>query len=492
MRNLHLIIYIYTAMAVLGLTTTTPATAQTATKATAIVDSKKACGIDITDVTMKREAGLMTIKMNFATGKFNLSGNRAAIFTPIIINGTDSLALQPIGLYSRTRWYQYLRSGEKPLGGERETTIRWSERPEQIDYSQVVPYADWMNGSQLYLRRSDYGCCRTLISEQAKPLTSYRILQFVPTFRYVRPVAEKEKTRELVGKAYIDFPVNRTEIDPYYRKNPTELAKIVATIDSVRNDKDVTVRRITIKGYASPEGSYDNNIRLARGRTETLKQYVQELYHFPYNFIATDYEPEDWAGLRAFVETSNLEHRIEILTIIDCELEPDPKEWRLKSTYPEEYRFLLQTVYPGLRHSDYTIEYTIRQFTDLNEIRSMLATAPQKLSLNEMFLLAQSLEPGSEEYNRVFETAVRMYPNDEVANLNAANAAMQRGDYVTAEKYLSKAGNGTEATYAKGVLAAQQSNYATAVQYFSQVESNMPEAAKALQTIREIIQITGE
>ena len=477
-------------MAVLGMASAIPATAQTATQ-TFVADAKDACGMSITDIAMKRNAGLMTVGMNLATGKFDLDGNRAAIFAPVLVNGNDTLVLQPVGLYSRTRWYQYLRSGEKPLGGENETAIRWSERPEAMDYSQTVPYAQWMDGSQLYIRRCDYGCCRTLLSEQMEPLMAWRELRYVPQFHYVRPVAEKDKTRELVGKAYIDFPVNMTNLYPEYRKNPVELAKIIATIDSVRNDRDITVKRITIKGWASPESPWENNTRLAKGRTATLKQYVQNLYHFPEGFIQTDYYPEDWIGLREFVETSGLEHKKEILALIDdTTIEPDPKEALIKKRYPEEYRFLLQTVYPGLRHSDYTIEYTIRQFTDLSEIREIMATAPQKLSLNEMFLLAQSMEPGSQEYNEVFETAVRMYPNDEVANLNAANAAMQRADYANAEKYLAKAGNSDEVTYAKGVLAAQQGNYATAVQYFSQVEGSMPEAKEAVKTLREIMQYT--
>ena len=311
-------------------------------------------------------------------------------------------------------------------------------------------------------------------------------------FHYVRPVAETEKSRELVGKAYIDFPVNRTELYPDYRKNPVELAKIIATIDSVRNDKDVTVRRITIKGWASPESSWENNTRLAKGRTATLKQYVQNLYHFPEGFIETDYYPEDWFGLRDFVASSGLEHKNEILAIIDSDMEPDPKEWRLKSTYPEEYKFLLQTVYPGLRHSDYTIEYSIRQFTDVSEIKDLLRTAPQKLSLNEMFLLAQTLEPGSEEYNNVFETAVRMYPMDEVANLNAANSAMSRNDLASAARYLSKAGNTDDAVYARGILAASKGDYAEAIQHFSQVENRLPEAKEALKTVKDIMQYGGK
>ena len=453
-------------------------------------DGKEACGMGVSDVAMKRSADLMTVGMNFDLGSFELDGNRAAVFAPMIVNGSDTLVLQPVGLYSRTRWYQYLRAGEKPLGGEGETTIRWSERPETMDYSQTVPYAEWMNGSQLYLRRSEYGCCRRLIGEFAEPLAAYREVKYSPVFRYVRPVADATKTRELSGKAFVDFVVNRTEINPSYRNNTYELNKIIATIDSVRSDKDVTVKRITIKGFASPEGSYANNTRLAQGRTESLKQYVRNLYHFSNDFISTDYEPEDWAGLRAYVASSNISNREAILAIIDGSLEPDPKELRLKTAYPEEYRFLLQTVYPGLRHSDYTIEYTIRTYTDINEIRQIMATAPQKLSLNEMFLLAQSCEPGSEEYNNVFDTAVRMYPNDEVANLNAANSAMSRGDLTSAAGYLSKAGNGNEATYTRGVLAALQGDNAKAVQLFTQVEGKMPEATEALKTVKELLGIS--
>ena len=452
-----------------------------------------ALGMPLSDVSLKRDAGLMTVGMNLGLADFDLDGNRAAVFAPVLVNGTDTLVLQPVGLYSRTRWYQYLRSGEKPLGGEGETTIRWSERPATMAYTQTVPYADWMNGSQLYLRRSDYGCCRKLVDEQYAPLTGYRELKYSPVFRYVRPSADATKTRELSGRAFVDFVVNRTEINPTYRNNRVELRKITATIDSVRSDKDVTVRRITIKGFASPEGSYANNTRLAKGRTESLKQYVRKLYHFSDDFISTAYEPEDWEGLRDFVEKSNLANRTEILAVIDdATLEPDVKDWRLKLRYPDDYAFLLREVYPGLRHSDYTIEYTIRTFTDINEIRQMMATAPQKLSLNEMFLLAQACEPGSAEYNNVFETAVRMYPNDEVANLNAANSAMQRGDLASAEKYLAKSGNGDEAIYTRGVLAAMQGDNATAVKQFSQVEGKLPEAKEALKTVKEILEYTGK
>ena len=50
------------------------------------------------------------------------------------------------------------------------------------------------------------------------------------------------------------------------------------------------------------------------------------------------------------------------------------------------------------------------------------------MSLQELFLVAQDCVTGSDEYNEVFEIAVRMFPNDETANLNAANTAMGMED----------------------------------------------------------------
>ena len=37
-----------------------------------------------------------------------------------------------------------------------------------------------------------------------------------------------------------------------------------------------------------------------------------------------------------------------------------------------------------------------------------------------MYLVAQTYEEGSEDFNEVFHIAVRMYPHDPIANINAA------------------------------------------------------------------------
>ena len=421
-----------------------------------------ACGMPVSEASLQRNENLMKVDLGLDLGAFRLEDNRVAVFTPVLQNGTDSLELPAVGLYSRSRWIQYLRKGERPLGGEGEKTFRWSDRPETLAYSEIVPYQDWMNGAGLHLRRRDYGCCRTLLEEDAAPLAAFRELRFLPVFRYVTPVAAPTKIREMSNVSYIDFPVDRTEIYPEYRRNPIELQRIIASIDTVRNDPDARIDTVWLKGFASPESPYAHNTDLAKGRVASLKKYIEQMYDFQGVAILTDYEPENWEGLRSFVTGSNIDHKAEILAMIDLDMDPDKKEAEIKKAYPAEYKFMLQTWYPALRRTDYRIVYTIRNYLDVDEIRRILHTAPQKLSQNEMFLLAQSLEPGSEEYNEVFEIAVRMFPQDPVANLNAANAAMGRGDTILAARYLEKAGDSAEAVYARGILAALNGDYAAA------------------------------
>ena len=415
-------------------------------------------GLRVENTRLERsdDGSRLTVTMDLRLGDLDLDHNHTAVIVPVLVKGEESRLLKPVSVYGRNRWFQALRADGVSSDG-----ILHSDRPELLSYSDAVPYEDWMDGANLELRRSDYGCCERLSSKVSEVLGYYaeppvpeESELFVPEFRYVRPEAKAVKISTLSGRAYIDFPSGKTEIIPSYSRNRVELSKIAATIDSVRNDADITVMSITIKGYASPEGKYEANERLAQGRTEALKEYVQRQYAFPGELLKTDYVAEDWDGLRDYVEKSMLTNRTELLAIIDDpELDPDTKDGRMKLRYPAEYAQLLKEAYPGLRHSDYRIEYTVRHYEDTEEIARIMRTTPQKLSLEELFVLAQTLEPGSEDYAEVYETAVHLYPGDETANLNAANAAMQRGDLEGAERYLSRAGGSAEAEYARGILS---------------------------------------
>ena len=74
------------------------------------------------------------------------------------------------------------------------------------------------------------GCGWEALSNDKSPLFPIRIAEPVvlrPLLAYVTPEAERVKERVKEGSAFLDFPVNRTEIYPEYRDNPSELRKIL-------------------------------------------------------------------------------------------------------------------------------------------------------------------------------------------------------------------------------------------------------------------------
>ncbi len=428
-----------------------------------------------------RSSDRLLINMTIDAEDLGKKTNRESWLIPVLTTPEgESLELPKVMVGGHNRYYQAMRRKvTEPI-----------YRGGTIEYEAIVPFQKWMESADLKLERKETGCCGadTLLTVTPLRQLDFRPRVFKPQFQYIVPTAEAEKARQLSGRAFVDFPVNRTEIFPDYRGNTRELAKIRAGIDSVRLDKDITVRRITLKGFASPEGPYNNNVRLAKGRTQSLKKYVEGLYDFAPSIYATASEPEDWEGLIAWLEANPIDNRDALLAIArDTKIQPDARDAKLKKTFPTQYAYLLANVYPALRHTDYTIDYIIRTYTDPKEILELIKTKPQNLSLNEFFLAAQSLEQGSKEYDYVFETAARMYPDSEVANLNAANAAIQAGAYDNAERYLSKIGDTPDAIYARGILAALQGDYTKAKGFFQQAARlRVASAPDALKQIEEI------
>ena len=318
---------------------------------------------DITDVNIKdytlevKEDGLLYFDMDLDLSQLDIKTTQVVVLNPIIINGADTMKLKSVGVYGRNRKIYYQRNEEDKPTAVSDINLSPSEIAEAIEYTDSVKFKDWMDGCKVEFVRTDFRCCgQSALISSAELVDKFPTDAYFPELLYHRPAHETVKTRSISGSAFIDFPVSKTVINPTYRNNTVELAKIIGTIDSVKNDSDITIKSITIKGFASPESPYSNNTRLAKGRTESLKKYVESLYHFGEDFIKTDFEPEDWAGLEKYVMNSSLPHKEEILEAIRSDREPDNKEWFIKSNWRDEYRYLLENCYPALRHSDYTIE----------------------------------------------------------------------------------------------------------------------------------------
>lgn len=381
-----------------------------------------------------------------------------------------------------------------------------------IRYEQTLPFRSWMVDARLDIEAYLIGCGSAPKVVQFHTLNNVSLeppiapYQIVPVLSYVQPQAEAIKRRELVAEAFLDFVVNKTDIRPDYMNNPRELKKITDLLRELYSDSTISIRSINVVGYASPEGSYAGNRRLSEGRAQALVGYLSYQFSAPRGVYRVSYGGENWQGLKQAVDSlAWFEYRTQVLDLL-TPLYPDvdaQQSTRYKRQIAglgrgEPYRYLLKEVYPSLRKAICKIDFVIRGF-EVDLARRVIKTKPQNLSLNEMFLVANTYPSGSDEFVEVFDIAVRLYPNDPIANLNAASAALERGDVGVAERYLGQikgAISAPDLDNARGVLAMLQGDYERAEILFQAAASaglvaaqaNLDELAKKRENIELIKQ----
>ena len=107
------------------------------------------------DVTMVREGKTLHVSMDLNLDRNLVQYTHAYILTPVLCGESDTLALKPVGYFSKDKFYHYLPEA----GVAKEQSFTKSDLPLTYSYHDAVPYQHWMNGASLQLLRSYEGCC---------------------------------------------------------------------------------------------------------------------------------------------------------------------------------------------------------------------------------------------------------------------------------------------------------------------------------------------
>lgn len=429
------------------------------------------------------------VAMDIRLDDLKLKSNRGLMLVPMMVNGEDTLRMQAVEVLGRKRYIYWQRNGatmtENPLVVER----RHNGEQQTVTYKTEVSYEDWMTNSSLVMAEDNCGCTQSLLGNALTSDGGEALLgPWKCAYAYVEPDPEPVKERHESGVARLNFHLDKYDIVPSLGNNRAELDSIRRTIDKVRDDADVKITSIELHGYASPDGNYYHNADLARNRIRALYLYLRDMYNLPDGLYRNNTTPEDWEGAIAQARKSDLIKKDEVLRIMESEMHPDQKEAQLRLKTPADYRFLVDNVFPGLRRTEYTVNYDVRNF-NLEEARKLINTRPQKLSLKEMYVVANSYERGSEEYKHAYDVAVAMFPNDETANVNAAYVALDGGDLGRAERYLKRAGNTPQAENARGALEVLRGNFDKARPHFQKAaDAGLQEAVKNLRELMRRLQ----
>ena len=449
--------------------------------------------IEKESITRSEDNNVLTINLDIVLKEnLKLESNNVATLTPFLEANGKTKVLSSIVVYGRKRDIVNQRNHKAPENTY--TILRRKQHQEQkVNYLVQMPFEAWMRNANMKLNIDLCGCCDILEENSGELITQLNILplKVKPSIAYITPKAEDIKYRAVEGSAFLDFPVNKSVILTDFMNNHTELVNIHSMFAKIQNDKNLTIKGIGIEGFASPEGPLAFNEQLSKKRAEALKDYLVKNEKVSSKLYKVTFGGENWDGLVKALKSSSMKDKETFLNIIkNTTDDAQRKQEIMRVGGGAPYRSMLKEIYPGLRKVNCKIDYTVVNF-DVEQGRIIIRENPKYLSLNEMYQVANSYPKGSKDFVNVFDIAVRMYPTDQVANLNAAAVALSQKDLNTAVKYMEKADHTTaEFMNNTGVYNFLNGDIQRAMAAFEQAAKLGNEAAQAnLKQLQQILNV---
>lgn len=239
-------------------------------------------------------------------------------------------------------------------------------------------------------------------------------------------------------EAQIKYLINQANIRTS-ELNSVSVKDFVKTLREIKADqKGFQLDNIEVSAYASPEGKFDFNKKLAEKRGGTSSAYVKK--SLKKNKLETDvdtrYTAEDWDGFQKLVAASNIQDKEVIIRVLSMYEDPEQRETQIRSL-SAAFNELANEILPELRRARLTINYNIIGRSD-DEIEEQLKNDASKLSIEEL-LYAATLTDDAAKKEDIYKKTVQLYPNDYRAYNNLAELALKSGNTTAAKQYLAQA-----------------------------------------------------
>jgi len=281
---------------------------------------------------------------------------------------------------------------------------------------------------------------------------------------YAAPSYKPEFTT-LTGTIY--FEVNKSDLNWNLKLNKNDNAKQALTdlknflLNSFVSGKEI--QKITISGWASPEGEESLNQGLSEKRFDQGQKWLNKQIEdwkkdyakknkIKVNDIKTpeitfenNAKGEDWSGFEVAVEKSNIKEKNQILNIVRSQKESAAREQKIREM-TDIYTEIADQILPPLRRADVTITYNKNNYTN-EEIFQLAKTDLSKLNDNEkMFAAANTTDLNAKEkiYNSIINTQEsqndwRAYNNLGILQINDYLHTANKTTLDNAQNNLSKA-----------------------------------------------------
>ena len=271
-------------------------------------------------------------------------------------------------------------------------------------------------------------------------------------------------------EANIKFLIQQANIRKSELKN-NSVQEFVRMLKQINDDREgLNLDNVEVSAYASPDGGFSINDKLANQRQKVSEQYVnQELKKIKMDAnVDARYTAQDWEGFQELVQASNIQDKDIILRVLSMYKDPQEREQQIKNI-SAAFRELADGILPQLRRSRLTINYETIGRSDAQILDQIQADAT-KLSIEEL-LYGAAISDDAARKEQIYKLATQVYPNDGRAYNNLATLAYAKGNYDAARDYIQQAQRVApalaEAKANLGMLALTSGDIATAEQYIA-------------------------
>ena len=216
-----------------------------------------------------------------------------------------------------------------------------------------------------------------------------------------------QRISQVKQEANIKFLVAQTQLrkSELQSRSVTDFLRLLTQINNER--ESMVLNNIEVSAYASPEGTFAVNNRLASGRQDVSEQFVRQQLRSS-NLSAhvdTRYTAEDWEGFQQLVRASDIQDKDVILRVLSMYDDPEEREQQIRNM-SEAFRELSEGILPELRRARLIANYEVVGRSD-EQIRQQLKADPTQLNVEEL-LYAATLTSDLNEQLGIYQEAVKM------------------------------------------------------------------------------------
>lgn len=332
----------------------------------------------------------------------------------------------------------------------------------------------------------------------------------------VTPAITPDKFQRIINEKYaadIMFLINEANIRANQR-NTNAMDELWSQIQEANEASNQVLREINIESYASPDGSYDFNYKLAGNREKNTDAYVrsqlQQAKITEFGELTANFTAEDWEGFKKLVQSSNIQDKDLILNVLTMYKDPEERETQLRYL-ASVFEQLADQILPQLRYSRITASIDIIGKSD-EELINLAKTNPAALNVDEI-LYAATLVKDPTVKEQIYKSATALFGKDfrtwnnlgmiqyqlgnyaaaktsfekskglvnsPAANMNLALIDMVNGDFTQAKQLLGAAAGVEGLGAALGTYYLKMGDNAAAANAFGDIKSNNAAVAQIL------------